>query len=104
MVTRLTGALTAPWIPGVKSVQLDVEEGGVVREMTSSLARIGHAMAEGGDAAEAIRNAEAAGDPLRVVSTAASRLLPSASPGPECGRQEMAIPGGPLADSECETR
>jgi len=65
-VVGLSGVEKAKAMPGVKIVVVDVGPGDQVPELKSSLCRIGHVIAEGATAAEAIANAEAARDTIRI--------------------------------------
>ena len=60
------GATEARQMPGVKIVEVAVVPGDVVPEMNSSLARVGHVIAEGATAAEAVARAEAARDAIQI--------------------------------------
>ena len=53
-------------MPGVCIVSVDVVEGDLVSEIESSLSRVGHVIAEGKTADEAVRNAEAARDAIVI--------------------------------------
>ena len=69
-VLSVDGLAEAEQMPGVKIVEVDVGAGDVVPEITSSLTRVGHVIAEGATAAEAIANAEAARDAIRIQTQA----------------------------------
>lgn len=60
VVERIEGVATARACPGVTSVEVYVKPGDGVGIVDSSLARAGHVIAEGRDAAEAVANAERA--------------------------------------------
>lgn len=65
-VTAVRGVEAARAMPGVEILDVDVAEGDPVPEMVSSLCRVGHVIAEGEDAREAIDRAEAARDAIRI--------------------------------------
>ena len=65
-VVAVEGATEARQMPGVKIVEVAVVPGDVVPEMNSSLARVGHVIAEGATAAEAVARAEAARDAIQI--------------------------------------
>jgi biotin carboxylase len=67
-VVAIEGAEKAQSMPGVKIVVVDLKNGETVPELTSSLARVGHVIAEGHDAKESIRHAEAARDVIRIIT------------------------------------
>ncbi len=71
-VLAIEGVEPARNVPGVGVVEVDVGVGGVVPEITSSLARVGHVIAEGVDAAAAIAAAETARDLVCMVTVAAA--------------------------------
>jgi hypothetical protein len=55
-------------MPGVRIVELETKVGELVPELTSSLSRVGHVIATGATAQEAIARAEAARDTVRIVT------------------------------------
>jgi biotin carboxylase len=67
-VVSVEGLEKAQGLPGVKIVDVEVKPGDTVPEITSSLTRVGHVIAEGANAAEAIANAEAGRDAIRIVT------------------------------------
>ncbi|MFA6133494.1 MAG: ATP-grasp domain-containing protein [Phycisphaerae bacterium] len=66
-VIGIKGLDRARQMPGVKIVDVEVAVGDTVPEITSSLTRVGHVIAEGDDAAEAIARAEAARDAIEII-------------------------------------
>lgn len=67
-VVSIHGLERARALPGVKIVDVEVEVGGVVPEMKSSLLRVGHVIAEGDTAVQAVANAEAGRDAIHIVT------------------------------------
>lgn len=65
-VVFVDGVTEARQMPGVKIVEVSVGVGEVVPEMNSSLARVGHVIAEAPTAAEAVALAERARDTIRI--------------------------------------
>ncbi|MDY7011711.1 MAG: ATP-grasp domain-containing protein [Planctomycetota bacterium] len=65
-VTSIEGVERAKGMQGVKIIALGVEAGGEVPAITSSLTRVGHVIAEGATAEQAIANAEAARDAIII--------------------------------------
>jgi len=57
-------------LPGVAVIDIRVQVGDVVPQITSSLSRVGHVIAEGQDAVEAIAAAERARDTVRITTAA----------------------------------
>jgi biotin carboxylase len=55
-------------MPGVKIVELMLKPGDVVKEIISCAVRVGHVIAEGKDAKEAIARAEAARDAIKIIT------------------------------------
>jgi len=69
LVTDLSGIDCARSMPGVRIIEVSTEVGDLVPKITSSLARIGHVVAEGRDARDAIAKAEAARDAIRIATS-----------------------------------
>ncbi|MBR7834651.1 ATP-grasp domain-containing protein [Actinospica durhamensis] len=69
-VAAVDGVDAAGNAEGVHSVQVDVAEGTVVGEVTSSWSRAGEVVATGADAAEAVRNTERAAALVEIVTAA----------------------------------
>ena len=69
-ITAVTGTDEARRMVGVAIVEVYHEVGEVLPEVTSSLTRAGHVIAEGRDAQEAIARAEAARDMIQIVTRA----------------------------------
>jgi len=65
-VVAVEGVRRARGMPGVAIVAVDVAVGGAVGEVTSSLTRVGHVIAEGPTAEAAIARAEAARDAITI--------------------------------------
>jgi len=65
-VLAVKGTDEARRMPGVKVVEVDVGVGDTVPEVKSSLTRVAHVIAEGAGADEAVANAEAARDAIRI--------------------------------------
>ena len=61
-------------MPGVKIVEVAVAVGDRVPEMNSSLARVGHVIAEGMTASEAIARAETAREAIRITTDTSEKL------------------------------
>jgi biotin carboxylase len=70
-VQAIEGVDKARGMPGVKIVEVYFEVGQVVGEVTSSLSRAGHVIAEGRSADEAVANAEAARDAIVIRTSPA---------------------------------
>ena len=68
IVDRIEGVETALGMPGVRIVDVYVASGDRIRTIDSSLARVGHVIAEGATAQEAISHAERARDAIRIVT------------------------------------
>jgi len=68
-VVQIDGVARAKSMPGIKIVDVAVGLGEMVPEMNSSLARVGHVIAEGATVEEAIQAAECARDSI-VITTA----------------------------------
>jgi biotin carboxylase len=69
MVERVTGVEEARRQPGVQVVEVYVAPGDQVRKVNSSLSRVGHVIAEGLTAEEAVANAELARDGVRIETS-----------------------------------
>jgi biotin carboxylase len=67
-VVALQGLEAARRMPGVEILEVPVKPGDTVPPLTSSLTRVGHVIAEGRDAAEAVARAEAARDAVEIVT------------------------------------
>jgi len=65
-VVSIEGIERARRMPGVCIVAVDVAAGGLVPEMKSSLTRVGHVIADGPTADEAVRNAASARDAIVI--------------------------------------
>lgn len=65
-VVSIEGVDQARRMPGVRVVTLDLAEGDLVPEMKSSLTRVGHVIAEGKTADQAVASAEAARDAIVI--------------------------------------
>ena len=65
-VVSIEGVERARQMPGVRILTLDVAPGDLVPEMKSSLTRVGHVIAEGKTANQAVRNAESARDAIVI--------------------------------------
>lgn len=65
-VVSITGLDEAKRVPGVKIVDVNTAVGDTIPEMTSSLTRVGHVIAEGASAGKAIASAERARDLIAV--------------------------------------
>lgn len=65
-IVSITGLDTARQMPGVVVTEIYVRTGSIVSELTSSLTRVGHIVAEGANATEAIARAEAACATIRI--------------------------------------
>jgi biotin carboxylase len=68
MVTSISGVEQAKSMPGVRTVELGTKVGELVPELAFSLSRVGHIIATGATAEEAIARAEAARDTVRIVA------------------------------------
>lgn len=69
VVKAITGVEEARSIPGIEIVDVYVKQGDSVKEITSSLDRIGHVIARGKDATEAIMLAESTCDRIKIDTT-----------------------------------
>ena len=67
-VTGITGVERARTMPGVRIVEARTQVGAVVPEITSSLSRVGHVIAEGATAEAAITAAERARDAITITT------------------------------------
>ena len=67
-VVAVEGVAEARRMDGVRIMDVSVAPGDAVPEMNSSLARVGHVIAEGVNAAEAVARAEAARDAIRITT------------------------------------
>lgn len=67
-VVSVDGAEEAAELPGVLSLSLHLEPGDTVRELHSSWDRVGSVMTRGATSAEALRNAEAVVDAIRITT------------------------------------
>lgn len=68
-VRTILGAVEAASMPGVRVVNVSVKAGDIVPPITSSLSRVGHVIAEGRNVEEAVDNAEAARNAIRIETT-----------------------------------
>jgi biotin carboxylase len=68
-VDQIDGVARAKSLPGIKIVEVAVGLGELVPEMNSSLARVGHVIAEGTSAEAAIEAAENARDTISIATT-----------------------------------
>jgi biotin carboxylase len=68
-VVAVDGADEAAALPGVVSLSLRLEPGDTVRELRSSWDRVGSVTTRGATSAEALRNAEAVVEAIRVTTT-----------------------------------
>jgi biotin carboxylase len=66
VITEITGLVQARQMDGIKIVEVAVGLGDTVPKVTSSLARVGHVIAEGKTVADAIIRAEDARDAIRI--------------------------------------
>jgi biotin carboxylase len=71
-ITAISGLEAARRSPEVRIVDVYVSAGETVPEITSSLSRSGHVIAEGATAEAAIRSAEAARDTVRIETVSSS--------------------------------
>ena len=67
-VVAIRGLDKARGVRDVKIIELFIKPGDVIQEIVSCGQRIGHVIAEGATAAEAIANAEAARDAIEIVT------------------------------------
>ncbi|EKX64358.1 ATP-grasp domain-containing protein [Streptomyces ipomoeae] len=67
-VVSVDGAEEAGRLPGVLSLSLHLKPGDTVRELQSSWDRVGSVMTRGATSAEALRNAEAVIDTIRITT------------------------------------
>jgi biotin carboxylase len=70
VISSIIGVEQARFMPGVQLVQLVTKIGDFVPEISSSLSRVGHVIAEGPTADEAIARAEAARDAIHIKTEA----------------------------------
>lgn len=69
IVLSINGVATARELPGVAALHVGVSPGSNVPPIDSSLARVGHVVAEGATVAEAIARAEAARDTIEILTS-----------------------------------
>ena len=67
-VMSVEGAAEAGLLPGVLSLSLPLKSGDTVRELQSSWDRVGSVMTRGATSADALRNAEAVVDAIRITT------------------------------------